>query len=71
MQRQNIMIDDFVIISDANAICGKWTTGRIVKVLEGSNGLVRNVKVKTATEIYSRPITKICVIYLAEGYEDE
>ena len=62
VQRRNVKIDDFVIMSDANAIRGKWTTGRIVEVFEGSDGLVRNVKVKTATGIYSRPTSKICVI---------
>jgi hypothetical protein len=28
------------------------------------------VKVRTATGTYSRPISKICVIYPAEGYDD-
>jgi hypothetical protein len=31
----------------------------------------RNVKVKTTTGTYSRPINKICVIYPAEGYDEE
>ena len=70
-QNRNVKIHDFVIMSDSNAVRGKWTTGRIVEVFGGSDGLVSNVKVKTATGSYSRPISKICVIYPAEGYEDE
>ena len=71
VQSRNVRIDDFVIMSDSNAIRGKWTTGRVIEVFKGNDGFVRNVKVKTATGIYSRPISKICVIYPAEGYEDE
>ena len=29
-----------------------------------------NVKIKTSTSEYQRPITKIVVIYPAEGYEE-
>ena len=37
----------------------------------GHDGQIRNVKVKTGTGEYERPITKIAVIYPAEGYEDD
>ena len=44
--------------------------GNFVQVFPGEDGLVRNVQVKMATGTYTRPITKICVIYPA-GYTDE
>ena len=47
-----------------------WCIGRVAQVYPGKDGHVRNVKVKTATGEYRRPITKIVVIYPAEGYED-
>ena len=42
---------------------------RIVDVFPGADGKVRNVKVKTAKGVYSRPVTKIAVIYPSEGYD--
>ena len=50
-----------------NAVRGKWVFGRVLEVYPGQDGRVRNVKVMTATGDYSRPITKIAVIELAEG----
>ena len=71
VQRRNVRVDDIVVVQDSNAVRGKWITGRIVNVFPGKNGRVRNVKVKTATTYYERPITKIAVLYTAEEYGDE
>ena len=70
VERRNVRVDDIVVVQDPNAIRGNWITGRIVKVYPGNDGRIRNVKVKTATSSYERPITKIAVLYPAEGYED-
>ena len=69
-QRRNVLVDDVVNIADSNAVRGKWYVGRVMQVYPGKDGQVRNVKVKTATGEYRRPITQIVVIYPAEGYED-
>ena len=69
--RRNVRVNDMVTYADDNAIRGKWTLGRIVEVYPGEDGRTRNVKVKTATGEYSRPVTKIAVIYPAEGYDKE
>ena len=66
--RRNVAVNGFVILADSNAVRGKWSAGRIVQVFPGEDGLVRNVQVKTASGTYMRPITKICVIYPAEGF---
>ncbi|XP_065070935.1 uncharacterized protein LOC135695695 [Rhopilema esculentum] len=68
MDRRNVQPDDTVIVAESNAIRGKWNIGRILEVFPGPDGRVRNVKVKTATGEYSRPVTKIAVICPAEGY---
>ena len=60
-----------VMYAEDNAIRGKWTLGRIIEVYPGEDGRTRNVKVKIATREYSRPVTKITVIYPAEGYDNE
>ena len=67
VERRNVRPDDIIVVADANAVRGKWSIGRIVEVHPGPDGRVRNVKVKTSTGEYSRPITKIAVIHPAEG----
>ena len=66
----NVKVDDFVIVSYNNAVRGKWIIGRIIEVYPGQDGNVRNVKVRTPSGEYSRPITKIVVIQPAEGYDE-
>ena len=60
-----------MVMYDDNAVRGKWTLGRIIEVYPGEDGRTRDAKVKTATGEYSRPVTKIAVIYPAEGYDNE
>ena len=67
-ERRNVAVNDFVIMADSNAVRGRWSAGKILQVFPGEDGLVRNVQVKTASGTYVRPITKICVIYPAEGF---
>ena len=68
--KRNVKVDDFVIVSDNNAVRGKWIIGRIIEVYPGQDGNVRNVKVRTPSGEYSRSITKIVVIQPAEGYDE-
>ena len=68
-EKRNVRVDDVVMVADHNAVRGKWTIGRIVHVYPGSDGKIRNVKVKTVSTKLNRPITKIVVIYPSEGYE--
>ena len=68
VEKRNVAVNDFVIMADSNAVRGRWSAGRILQVFPGEDGLVRNVEVKTASGTYMRPITKICVIYPAEGF---
>ena len=57
--------------AEDNALQGKWMLGRIIEVYPGEDGRARNVRVKTATGEYSRPVMKIAVIYSAEGYDNK
>ena len=70
-EKCDVRVDDFVIVQMSSAICGTWDVGRVLSVYPGKDGNVRNMKVKTHTSEYERPITKIAVIYPAEGYEDQ
>ena len=68
-EHRNVRVGDFVIVESPNAVRGSWNIGRIVNVYPGQDGKVRNVRVKTRTGEYERPITKIAVIHPAEGYD--
>ena len=70
-EKRTVRVDDIVIMEDSNSVRGNWTIGRIINVYPGKDGRVRNVKIKTPTSEYQRPITKIVVIYPAEGYETD
>ena len=69
-EKRTVRVDDIVIMEDSNSVRGNWTIGRNINVYPGKDGRVRNVKIKTSTLEYKRPITKIVIIYPAEGYED-
>ena len=68
-EKRNVQVDDFVIVQTPNAVRGNWNNGRFVNVYPGQDGKVRNVRVKTGTGEYDRPVTKIVVVQPADGYE--
>ena len=70
VEKRNVKVDDFVIVSDNNVVRGKWIIGRIIEVYPGQDGKVRNVRVRTPSGDYSLPVTKIVVIQPAEGYDE-
>ncbi|XP_068709580.1 uncharacterized protein [Montipora foliosa] len=71
VERRYVRVDDVVIVQYSNAVRGKWTIARVTNVYPGRDGRVRNhVKPRTPTTQFQRPISKIAVIYPAEGYED-
>jgi hypothetical protein len=68
---RNVSVGDFVLVKDPDPIRSEWTRGRITKVFPGQDKKVRNVEVTTKTGKYERPVTRIIVLYPAEGYSDE
>lgn len=69
--RRNVCVDDIVVVENSNAVRGNWTIGKIVGVFPGKDGKIRNVRVKTSTGEYERPVRRIAVIYPKEGYGEE
>ena len=69
-EKRNVQVDDIVIVQDGTAIRGKWRVGRVIDVCPGNDGKVRNVKVKTASGEYSRPVQKVAVIHPAESEKE-
>lgn len=65
-----MQVGDFVLIREEHTSSTLWRTGRIVDVFPGTEGLVRNVRLKQvdASEIklhvsyLERPIKKLCLL---------
>ena len=63
---KEISVNDLVILVDENVPRGHWLLGRVTKVFPGRDGLVRVAEVKTKTNIFKRPISKLCFLEAAE-----
>lgn len=58
--QENIRIGDVVVIKNSKLPPASWLLASVIDVHPGEDGLVRVVSLKTATSIFTRPITKIC-----------
>ena len=61
-ESRNIKKDDLVLLCDENTPRGLWPLGIIVQTMEGRDGLVRSVKVRTKSSVFTRPITKVVLL---------
>lgn len=65
-------IGQLAVIKDENLAPAHWLMGRIVELIPSNDGLVRSVKLKTATGQLSRPVQKICILPVdSEGISEE
>ena len=71
VERSNVRVGDIVVVHSSNSVRGSWIIGRIINVYPGKDGRTRNIKVKTPTTQYERPIAKITLIYPVEGYKED
>ncbi|XP_071948918.1 uncharacterized protein [Antedon mediterranea] len=55
VDRRNVKVNDVVILSDPNAIRGKWHLGRITEVYPGADGRIRNIKIGCDIVLYFCP----------------
>lgn len=69
--RRNLQVNDVVIIKDDMLPRGQWQLGRVVETSEGSDGLVRRVKLqlgerkqnqRSKPTVIERPIQKLVVL---------
>ncbi|CAK9827604.1 hypothetical protein ANTRET_LOCUS5285 [Anthophora retusa] len=51
-----------VVIKDDNLPPLRWSLGRITELHQGKDGETRVVTIRTATGLYKRPTTKICIL---------
>ena len=63
-----VRVGEVVLVEEEGAKRNKWCMGRIEKVIEGKDGVVRGASIKTKNGAVSRPLQKI---YPLEVMEDE
>ena len=64
----NIDINDVVIIKEENTAPTLWPMGRITKVFDGNDKIVRVVELKTLCGLFIQPVNKI-VLLMKEDIE--
>lgn len=58
--RNNIEVDQLVLLKEDNTPPLKWSLARVVQVLPSKDGRVRAVRLKTSQGEFVRPVTKVC-----------
>lgn len=58
--KENLSLDDIVLINDQNLSPLQWKLGKIVKLYPGVDGRMRVVDVQTSNNVLKRPIVKLC-----------
>ena len=61
--KENVMVNDIVLLVDEISPRGKWPLGRVLEVRRSKDGKVRSVDVKVNNNILKRPIAKLCIVY--------
>ena len=60
---ENLCINDIVLVKDESTPRGQWPLGRVIKVYESDDKLVRKVAVRIGEKEYDRPVQKLIYIY--------
>ena len=60
--RDNVKIGDLVLLVYENSTRGCWPLGLVVEVIQGRDGMVRSVKMRSKGKLVVRPITKVVFI---------
>lgn len=69
--RENVRVNDLVLIRDENTPPLKWPLGRVVETVAGDDGLVRVVIIRTADGTYKRAVAKVCKLPIESPTEQE
>ncbi|XP_048252604.1 uncharacterized protein LOC125380888 [Haliotis rufescens] len=68
-ERQNLKMNDVVMIVDPQLLRAQWPVGRVTKTYPGTDGCVRTATVSVKDKEYTRPITRL--IPLPECADDD
>lgn len=61
--KDNLKINDIVLINNSNITRNNWPMGRVIKLYPDKDNVVRKVDVKTKDGVLLRPIAKLCLIF--------
>ncbi|XP_062537976.1 uncharacterized protein LOC134206287 [Armigeres subalbatus] len=67
VEKKNLAVDTMVLLKDENQPPLRWPLGRIVEIHHGNDGNVRVVKVRTQDGLYTRAVSKICVLPIQDN----
>ena len=59
---KNLRVGDIVVSREDNLMPSQWSLARVIEAHEGRDGLVRVVKLRTASGTYTRPVTKVALL---------
>ena len=65
--KENVRVEDIVLLVDETTPRGKWRVGRVLSVYKSGDGRVRSVDLKVGNNVLKRPIVKICIIHRPES----
>ena len=61
-RRRNFKVGDLVIMKDTNIPRGQWPKALVQETLPDSDGVVRQVLVRSATGVFRRDVRKLCLL---------
>lgn len=61
-EKANLKVNDLVLVREDDVPPLRWPLGRILEAIEGRDGKVRVVKIRTSHGTYIRPITKLSLL---------
>lgn len=67
----NVAAGDMVLVRQVSLPPSRWLLGRIIKCYPGNDGLIRVVRVKTATSEFDRPIRQLCLLPVATDQSNQ
>ena len=59
---RDLQVGDMVLVPAVERPRGKWPLGRVLEVMPGSDGLLHEVKVRTATKELVSSIDRLCLL---------
>ncbi|XP_075990212.1 uncharacterized protein LOC142985854 [Anticarsia gemmatalis] len=68
--KENIKLDDVVLVHEENLPPGKWTMGRVTELHPGKDDFVRVVTLKTKSGYIKRPIIKLSKLVSHDVQDD-
>ena len=61
-ESRNMEVGDLVMVIEDGVPRGQWRLARITKVFPGNDSRVRVAEIKSASGVYTRPVSKLCLL---------